>query len=55
VKIQGFTFVSIVQLVVQRGAFMGAMPNDPKKIADRPINMAPLRKAKKFVSTAAMI
>jgi len=34
-------------LWVQRGASIWGMPNVPKKIADGPINMAPLKKKEK--------
>jgi hypothetical protein len=43
-KIEGSTFVSILQLGVHRGESIGGKPNVPKKW---PINMAPLKKFKK--------
>jgi hypothetical protein len=41
---QQCTIVSVLQLGVQRGASIAGMHNGPKKIADGPINMAPLKK-----------
>jgi hypothetical protein len=47
----GSTFVSILQLGVQKRCFYWGMPNVPKKFADGPINMAALKtKRKKVVS-----
>ncbi len=39
-KIQGCTFISILQLGVQRGASIGGHAQSSKRIADGPINMA---------------
>ncbi len=47
-------FISILQLGVQRGAFIVEFPQCPKKISDGPINMAPSREKKKSVSGAPM-
>jgi hypothetical protein len=41
------TFVSILQVGVQKRCFNWGMPNVPKKLADGPINMAPLKKKMK--------
>jgi hypothetical protein len=43
---QGCTFVSTLQLGVQRGASIAGMPNVPRKFVDGPINMAPLKNFK---------
>ncbi len=44
----GSTFVSILQLAVQRGASIGECPMS-QKIGDGPINMAPSKKKNKSV------
>jgi hypothetical protein len=40
---QRCTFVSILQLGVQRGTSIGGMPQSSKTIAGGPIDMAPLK------------
>ncbi len=49
------TFFSILQLAVQRGAFIGSAQCSPKKIGDGPINMTPSKKKKNSEPTHEVI
>jgi len=50
----GIAFVSILQLGIQKRCFYWGMPNVPKKFANGPINMAPLKKKRKKVVSVPM-